>query len=312
MKTRAYAKVNLLLKVLGKRKSDGYHNLQMLMQTISLYDEIELKLTAEETISIKMINSKEDIPNKNNIVYKIAEHMRNSFNLPGGMKITITKNIPSGAGLGGGSSDGAQILKMINQRYHLKLTNKQLINIGKKFGADIPFFIEGGFAEVSGIGEKIKILPDLNPYYLLIVKPFFGIPTAKAYAAVTKYSKKKKLPSNLQNIEQLTEIMTNELTEPAISTRKSLATFIKKLTPQQGIAIMSGSGSAIAIYFKKKSDRDAYYNEIQSKTKETIIKATSINPQKIDKINTTTNKVALATLLSVGALIIKHITRKNK
>jgi len=276
LKTRAYAKVNLLLKVLGVRK-DGYHDLQMLMHTISLFDELTIT-RSKSGVVVKLKNSVEDINQEENIVYKIAQFMVKKYCLPGGLKIILKKNIPIGAGLGGGSSDGAAVIDAIDYLYKLNLSYRQKVNIAKIFGADIPFFIKGGFSELKGIGDKVKKLTTIKKFYMVIIKPSFSISTASVYLNVENYGKKIKIPVKLNTIKDIYPIMTNDLTEPAMKAEKKLANYLKKLRQSKDIKyLLTGSGSAIVVYFDNKKSRNAFYKINYNTYKKELIKADSIN-----------------------------------
>ncbi|PIU83199.1 MAG: 4-(cytidine 5'-diphospho)-2-C-methyl-D-erythritol kinase, partial [Elusimicrobia bacterium CG06_land_8_20_14_3_00_38_11] len=141
IKLKANAKINLFLDILNKRK-DGYHNIRTIFQEISLTDEIYVR---EIKNGIKIFCAHPKVPtNKTNLVYKAADLLKKHSGIKKGILIKIKKNIPVGGGLGGGSSDAAAVLKGLNKLWNLKLTKNQLAGIGKKIGADVPFFIYGG------------------------------------------------------------------------------------------------------------------------------------------------------------------------
>ena len=172
------AKVNLRLEILNKRK-DGYHELRTVFQKISLHDTLHFSLKKEKEISIAT-----DHPNlpvgKTNLVYQAAQSMLKASDYQGGVHIEIKKQIPLGAGLGGGSSNAATTLKALNQLLKKSLSKRKLMEMGLEIGADVPFFIWEGAAIGSGIGEKLKkvTLPDLQ--YVLIY-PNFEVSTRWAY-----------------------------------------------------------------------------------------------------------------------------------
>jgi len=173
---KAYAKLNLTLDVLGKR-ADGYHDLKSVMQTISLYDSIELELgTGEEW---KLICSRADIPcDERNLAWKAAKLYCETINKnPGGITIRIEKNIPSGAGMGGGSTDAAAVLRALNGYYGDPLTVEQLVALGAKIGSDVPFCVLGGTVMCEGRGEIMRRLPDCPKCVILGCKPDFSVST---------------------------------------------------------------------------------------------------------------------------------------
>ena len=154
----AYAKVNLTLDVLGKRP-DGYHDLQSVMQTISLRDDIEIDVGTGKPW--KLLCSREDIPcDERNLAWKAAKVYCEAMNKdPDGLEIRITKRIPSQAGLGGGSADAAAVLRALNEHYGNPLSIMALAELGAQVGSDVPFCVVGGTAMVEGRGERIRMLP---------------------------------------------------------------------------------------------------------------------------------------------------------
>ncbi len=185
--TNAFAKINLYLDVVGRRE-DGYHNIESIMQEISLCDTVTLtKFPPEETASITVTCSDARIPtDKRNIVHKCATAFFREFGIDiYKIAINIEKCIPSAAGLGGGSSDGAAILKLLNELYETGASTEKLCEIGAKVGADIPFCLIGGTAHVHGIGEIMEplTLPRQN-YEILLVFPGIGMSTAEAYSLI--------------------------------------------------------------------------------------------------------------------------------
>ena len=180
LRAKAYAKINLSLDIVGVR-DDGYHLIKTVMQSISLYDVISVKKNgADITISCNIPY----IPcDKRNIVYKCAEKFFEHTKTRFGVHIDIQKNIPSQAGLGGGSADGAAVLVLLNKLCNNPLTTDELCEIGAKIGADIPFCIVGGCALCEGIGEVITPIDSKASLDLCIVKPSFGVSTFEAYRA---------------------------------------------------------------------------------------------------------------------------------
>lgn len=173
---RAYAKLNLTLDVLGKRP-DGYHDLKSVMQTVSLYDTIEITLgTGNEW---KLICDREDIPcDARNLAWKAAKLYCETVNVdPEGLTIHIEKQIPSGAGMGGGSADAAAVLRLLNRHYGEPLTQKELADLSAKIGSDIPFCVLGGTILCEGRGEIMRRLPDCPDCIVLGCKPEFSVST---------------------------------------------------------------------------------------------------------------------------------------
>ncbi len=176
---KALAKINLGLDVL-RRREDGYHEVKMIMQTISLYDELMLKKIKKPEIQLRT-----NLPylptNENNLAYQAAKLLMEEYQIPGGLLIQLEKKIPVAAGMAGGSSDAAAVLWGVNQMYHLGLSRKELMERGVRLGADVPYCILRGTALAEGIGEKLKTLPPMPKCYLLIAKPGISVSTKFVY-----------------------------------------------------------------------------------------------------------------------------------
>lgn len=183
LKIRSYAKINLFLELTGKLQN-GYHTVDTVMQSISLFDELELELI-EEQHGIVIECDDPGIPiDSKNIAYKAAIAFLAEFSLKAGVFIRIKKKIPSAAGMGGGSSNGAAVLVALNKLLNLNVSDEYLCTIAARLGADVPFFIKGGTWRLDGIGtnfrEKLKV-PDIH---IVIVKPNEGVSTPQAYAVL--------------------------------------------------------------------------------------------------------------------------------
>ncbi len=176
-RSRAFAKLNLSLKILAKRP-DGFHDIETLMQNISLYDDISVADTGD---GIVVSCDDPAVPSgEGNICHKAAKRMMDISGKKG-VSIDIKKNIPSGAGLGGGSSDAAAVLNALNGLWDIGLSRGRLIEIAAELGSDVPFFIEGGRAFCTGRGEIVRKLPDESPSHYVIIKPDESVPTKWAY-----------------------------------------------------------------------------------------------------------------------------------
>jgi 4-diphosphocytidyl-2-C-methyl-D-erythritol kinase len=174
---RAYAKINLTLDVLGLR-ADGYHEVKMLMQTINLYDELQLQSAKADEFTC----SHSHLPmNQDNLVVKAVRLLREEFGIAEGVNIHLQKNIPMAAGLAGGSTDAAATLLALNQLWRLNLPIGRLLELSKSLGSDIPFCLIGGTAMAYGRGEKLNLMPSLKESWLVLVKPSFGVSTPTIY-----------------------------------------------------------------------------------------------------------------------------------
>lgn len=181
----SYAKINLTLDVLGKR-SDGYHDLATVMQTIDLYDTISLSITAGDQVS--MVCNRTELSTGDNLVVKAAQMIRQKLGLTQGLTIELQKRVPVAAGLGGGSSNAAITLLALRQWWQLPLSDGELWEMAAALGSDVPFFLEGGLALCEGRGERITQLANHWPAsmcWLLLLKPAISISTAHVFRALT-------------------------------------------------------------------------------------------------------------------------------
>lgn len=186
MKLRANAKINLTLDVLGKRE-DGYHLIDSVFQSISLCDTV----TVDKSDVILVDCTDSDICQEANIAYKATKKFFEYTGVSGGAKITIEKQIPLAAGLGGGSADAAAVIVALNKIYNTKLSQQQLCEIGLTVGADVPFCIVGGTARVGGIGEKMQAITDMPDCAILLIKHGKKLSTADMYRQVDAFPQDK-------------------------------------------------------------------------------------------------------------------------
>ena len=176
---KALAKINLVLDVL-RRREDGYHEVKMIMQTIGLHDDLEIRKTKTPGIQVKT-NLYYLPTNEPNLVYKAAKLLMDEFQIQDGVSIQLKKRIPVAAGMAGGSSDGAAVLWGINQMYGLGLSMQALMERGVRLGADVPYCIQRGTALAEGIGEKLSVLPPMPKCTILIAKPGISVSTKFVY-----------------------------------------------------------------------------------------------------------------------------------
>ncbi len=174
------AKLNLFLYINGKRE-DGYHELQTLFQFLDFGDEIDIEVT--DTGKIELLNQIENVPTEQNLIYKAAKLLQNHpayTNSRLGAEIRITKKLPMGGGVGGGSSNAATVLVGLNYLWHLGLSLKELANLGLTLGADVPIFVQGRAAFAEGVGEKLTYCEPKQKWYL-VLKPNINISTATVF-----------------------------------------------------------------------------------------------------------------------------------
>lgn len=188
IKVNAYAKINLMLDIIYRR-TDGYHDLFMIMQSIGLYDTVALSQTGSGKITITC--DADGIPlDEKNIAYKAADAFFKANKIKNkGINIDIVKRIPHQAGLAGGSADGAAVLVALNRLCKTELSDDELCEIGVKIGADVPFCIKGGTLLAQGIGDVLNKVKPLRKCFILIAKPDFGVNTGKAYSAFDENGK---------------------------------------------------------------------------------------------------------------------------
>jgi len=247
---KSHAKVNLFLEVLWKR-DDGYHEIESLIQEISLCDDILLK-DRLRGITILCPNKKIYIPsNHNNLAHKAAKLLMTKFNIKKGVSITIDKKIPVGAGLGGGSSNAASVLKGLNQLWNIGLKNEQLQELGAEIGSDVPFFINGGTALVKGRGVKIHTRFNAPKIWFVLAVPNISVSTKWAYGRLDRKLTRNINSAKLQESKKLqfkdiVDKLFNRL-EGVVLKEYPLIEVVKEKMMACGAsgALMSGTGSAI-------------------------------------------------------------------
>lgn len=264
---KALGKINLGLDVL-KRREDGYHEVKMIMQTVSLCDELELKKSWKE--GIKVQTNLYYLPtNENNLVYKAAQLLMEEFDIRDGISIQLKKKIPVSAGMAGGSSDAAAVLWGMNQMYGLGLSCKDLMERGVKLGADVPYCILRGTALAEGIGERLTVLPPMPKCYLLIAKPGVNVSTKYVYenlhANDLKAGQHPDVDAMIEALKEkdlaaLSSRMGNVLETVTVSAYPVIDR-IKKCMMSAGAlgAMMSGSGPTVfGIFDNQEKARRAY------------------------------------------------------
>lgn len=248
----AFAKLNLTLDVLGKRE-DGYHDLQSVMQTISVRDDIEIDIGTGKPW--KLLCSVEGIPtDERNLAWKAAKVYCDALHKdPDGIEIRITKRIPSGAGMGGGSADAAAVLRALNRHYGEPLSVFALAELGAQVGSDVPFCVLCGTAMVEGRGERLRKLPDMPQCIFVVVKPEFSVSTPELYRKIDEVTIAKR-PDNRAmesallagDLLKVSQNLCNVF-DPVVTEEHLELNYIKSLFHQYG-AIgyqMTGSGSAV-------------------------------------------------------------------
>ena len=248
----AFAKLNLTLDVLGKRE-DGYHDLQSVMQTISIRDDIEIDVGTGKPWNL--LCTDESIPtDERNLAWKAAKVYCDTMKKdPDGLEIRITKRIPSGAGMGGGSADAAAVLRALNRHYGDPLSIFALAELGAQVGSDVPFCVLCGTAMVEGRGERLRKLPDMPDCIIVVCKPEFSVSTPELYkkideVAIAKRPDNKAMESALY-AGDLLKVAHNlcNVFDPVVTEEHLELNYIKSLFHQYGAVgyQMTGSGSAV-------------------------------------------------------------------
>ena len=248
----AFAKINLTLDVLGKR-ADGYHDLQSVMQTISIRDDVEIDVGTGKPW--RLLCSVEGIPtDENNLAWKAARGYCDAMDKdPEGLEIRIVKRIPAGAGLGGGSADAAAVLRALNRHYGDPLSILALAELGAQVGSDVPFCVLCGTAMAEGRGERLRKLPDMPDCVFVVCKPDFSVSTPELYRKldetfIEKRPDHKSMQLNLQKGELLGigGSLCNVF-EPIVMQEHFDINYIRSMMYTYGAygAQMTGSGSAV-------------------------------------------------------------------
>lgn len=262
---KAYAKINLGLDVL-RRREDGYHEVRMIMQTVSLYDTITIRKTKFD--SIALTSNLPYLPtDRRNLVYKAALLFRESFSIHDGLQITLNKRIPVAAGLAGGSTDAAAALWGLNRLFQTGLSAEQLKDYGLRLGADVPFCLMMGTALSEGIGEILTPLPPMPDCSILLVKPDISVSTKYVYENL-KLGENIRHPDipgmintlNGGNLRDLTLLMDNILESVTIKEYPVIEEIKQKMKEKGALSsLMSGSGPTVfGIYNNRTQAEKAY------------------------------------------------------
>ena len=263
MRLKAMAKINLGLDVLGKRE-DGYHEVRMIMQTIRMYDILDIRKTKRP--GIVLTTNLPFIPtDSRNLVYKAAQMLMDEFGIEEGLSIKLRKFIPVAAGMAGGSSDAAAALVGINRLFKLGLSQKELMDRAVNIGADVPYCVMRGTALAEGIGEKLTRITQVPDCFVLIGKPGINVSTKAAYESLQldKISSHPDIDGMIGDIERgdllaMTQKMGNVF-EPGIIEKYPVIGEIKALMESHGAlkAMMSGSGPTVFGIFDNREKMEA-------------------------------------------------------
>lgn len=264
MRLRALAKINLGLDILRKRE-DGYHEVRMIMQTIQMYDVLEMRKVKKPGISLS-VNYPYIPSDERNLVYKAAKLLMDEFQVKEGVEIRLEKFIPVAAGMAGGSSDAAAALVGVNRLFKLGLSEKDLMERAVNIGADVPYCVMRGTALAEGIGEKLTRIAQVPDCFVLIGKPGINVSTKAAYESLQldQIQTHPDIDGMIRDIESgdlraMTEKMENVF-EPGIISRYPVIGEIKALMEEHGAlkAMMSGSGPTVfGIFDDRKKMEEA-------------------------------------------------------
>jgi 4-diphosphocytidyl-2-C-methyl-D-erythritol kinase len=261
MRLLSPAKINLFLHIIGKR-ADGYHDLVTLMCCVGLYDIISLDFEAKE---ISVACTRPLVPQDHtNLAYRAAKLFLDHINTKEGVRITIEKQIPIGAGLGGGSSNAATVMLGLNRFYGHPLSRETLIELGVVIGADVPFFIDQKPAIATGVGEILEPYSGLKPYTVIVVFPGFSVSTAEMFKnfnlRLTKCIEKTKLSFFKNKGFDIQRHLCNDFEKIAEEKYPEIAAIKNVLLNHGAIgALMSGSGSAVYGLFRDRDSADKAY-----------------------------------------------------
>jgi len=264
---RSYAKLNLYLDIIGKRK-DSYHLIESLFHTVSLYDEFTIKPSEYFSVSTsgkyRLSNDMEE-----NICTKVYFYFKDNYNLEQNYDIKIVKNIPTGAGLGGGSSNAAAFIKFLSSTIKEKLTHSTVLSIAEGFGADVPFFIDGGAKWVSGIGEKLKPVNNL-PFTALIFYPNIHISTKEGYSRFKRnmfdkgrFENFKYMLKTNASFNKINDALYNVFEENVFDMDNSILetkTTIENILEEK--LHLTGSGSALFTLYENEESLENAYNKL--------------------------------------------------
>lgn len=275
----ARAKINLTLDVLGKRP-DGYHEVEMVMQSIELHDDLEF-YPAGSDIALT-VEGGDLSPGPDNLVYRAAELVRRRGKIRTGVKIRLVKAIPVAAGLGGGSADAAAALKALNELWETGFTLSELMSLGEQLGSDVPFCLLGGTALARGKGERLERLPSCPRLGLVLVKPRISVSTASVYRAYNPGPSVKR-PDNAamigairnKNIKGIAENLANALESVTAGMHPEIEQIKARLTRAGALGVlMSGSGPTVFGLAGDLESARAVAGRYKSEGEEVLVTAT--------------------------------------
>lgn len=267
---KALAKINMGLDVV-RRREDGYHEVRMIMQTIQLYDRLDIKRTQEPGIQIQTNLSFLPV-NENNLIYKAAKLLMDEFSITDGVSVKLDKRIPVAAGMAGGSTDAAAMLIGVNRLFSLGLTKRQLMERGVQIGADVPYCIMRGTALAEGIGEALSPLPPMVKCPVLVAKPSISVSTKFVYQNLklddtTIHPDIDRLIDDIKakNLHDIAAHMGNVLETVTIPNYPVIDEIKKHMLSNGAVgAMMSGSGPTVFGLFDDEDTAKKAYKAMRS------------------------------------------------
>ena len=285
MQLRAYAKINWSLDTVGVRE-DGYHLLDMVMQSVSLHDTLYLE--PAEGLSLRAEGPVRVPVSEDNLALRAARALQRHAGSAEGAEIRLRKRIPTGAGLGGGSSDAAAVLRGLNQLWGLHYSLDTLCDIGLSLGADIPYCLRGGLCRVRGIGESIEPLDRARVYHLVILQPCRGLSTRQVFTALgaAEALRRPDTPGVIRALQEsalgaLPGVMGNTLQEVSVPLRPAIRQAITQLREHGARAAqMTGSGSAVFGVFSNAQAAHTAWESLNKKYRACYLARTLTEPEE--------------------------------
>lgn len=272
MIVQAFAKINLGLEVV-RRRSDGYHDIRTLFQTVSLADELNFEPAPEGEFLVEG-----DDPSVawdgTNLVYRAAWAIRDLTGTTRGLRIRVKKRIPPGKGLGGGSADAAATLLALDEMWDLDVPREEMASLARRLGADVPFFLKGGLCLGEGIGDRLTLIADLPPMPCLLIFPPFPISTREIYGGLRPSLTSEGKPSKIMRFLETGDfgLLENDLEEVIFRGRPELVD-LKRFLKERGamLSLVSGSGSAVYGLFADYEGARAALDGIRGGTEAVLV-----------------------------------------
>lgn len=276
LEIQARGKINLALDIVGKY-DNGYHAVDMIMQKINLHDTLICEKNEKDIV---IHCDHKDVPlDENNLMTKGIQGIKDYLEVDYGIKITLKKNIPVSAGLGGGSSDAASAIKAYNSLYELGLTKIEMQKIGQSVGADVPFFFEGDCCRATGIGEKLRPIQGLDKGWIVLCKPNINVSTQEVYQSlnypiILSHPDVDAMEGALEkkNLEEISNQLGNVLEQVTLKRYSSVREIKEKLKQSEALGVlMSGSGPTVFGLFKDYDSGNKVYKKLSNIYSETYL-----------------------------------------